>query len=132
MTHDLDVEEKSQELADRVPRPRTGTDPRIIPFDADAFEKHRAVLRREANVGRLVLVLAIFLLLVGNLVLTRRSTQELSDNINWARQGQGTMEDDVVVQLRAIEAKLAAIEEQNRQLLERLPAPAVAPAPGEP
>jgi hypothetical protein len=128
MTIDHDPEEKSQELADRVPRQAKGAnDTRAVILDDAVFARHRAVLRREANLGRIALVIAVLLLLVANLFLTRWTKDDLVDQINYARQGQGSMEDDVAAQLRGIEARLAVIEEQNRQLAARLPPPPEAP-----
>jgi hypothetical protein len=133
MTSDHDPEDKSQELADRVPRQARGAgDPQAFMFDDAAFARHRAVLRREANVGRVALVVAILLLLVANLFLTRWTKDDLVDQINYARQGQGSMEDDVAAQLRGIEARLAVLEEQNRQLIERLAPPAAPQASATP
>jgi hypothetical protein len=129
MTLDHDPEEKSQELADRVPRQARGAnDARAVILDDAVFARHRAVLRREANLGRIALIIAVLLLLVANLFLTRWTKDDLVDQINYARQGQGSMEDDVAAQLRGIEARLAAIEEQNRQLAARLPPPPEPPA----
>lgn len=128
MISDQDPEERSHELADRVPRGRGADEGHAFLFDDAAFARHRAVLRRDANLGRLAVVLAVILLLLANLLLTRWTKRDLVEQINYARQGQGSMEDDVAAQLRSIEARLTAVEEQNRQVLARLPGPVEAPA----
>lgn len=121
--------EKSRELQDRVPHalPEPAPDNDSgLPFDRAYFERHKEELKRNSLFGRVALVLVIFALLVANLVLTQRNTRELVDNINWARAGQSSGEDSVAVQLKAVEARLKVLEEQNRALVQALNQP-VAP-----
>jgi hypothetical protein len=97
-----------------VPRPEP------FPFDKDYFERHKEELRRQTLLGRVALVGAIFLLLLANLYFTHRSMENVVANIDWARLSQGMMEDDVGTRLRAMEARLTTLEEQNRKVLEAM------------
>jgi ABC-type Fe2+-enterobactin transport system substrate-binding protein len=78
-------------------------------------------MARDAFWGRVVFVLAIFALLIANTLAQRAHTRELLQNIDWARQHQSGLEDDVEMRLARIEAKLLSIEQ-------RLPPP---PQPSE-
>ena len=89
--------------------------------DKAFLERQRQSMARDAFWGRVVFVLAIFALLIANTLAQRAHTRELLQNIDWARQHQSGLEDDVEMRLARIEAKLLSIEQ-------RLPPP---PQPSE-
>jgi len=80
--------------------------------DKAFLERQRRSMARDAFWGRVVFVLAILALLVANTLAQRAHTRDLLQNIDWDRQHQSGLEDEVEAHLDHIEARLLAIEQR--------------------
>ncbi|MBN1337206.1 MAG: hypothetical protein JXB39_14705 [Deltaproteobacteria bacterium] len=92
--------------------------------DKAFFERQRRSMAREALLGRAMVVLAILALLIANTLAQRAHTRELLQNIDWDRQHQSGIEDDLESSLASIEARLLAIEQRLAPSSEVVEAPA--------
>ena len=103
------------------------------PMRREDFEYFRQRMEKKAMLGRVVLFASVLLLLLFNLWLTQRGTEDVVHNVDESRLHQSEFEDSVNAQLNQIESALSTIQLQQRVLMEKagVVSPKAAPASPE-
>lgn len=92
--------------------------------DFDFFRKR---IEQQAAMGRMLLIVVLLLAVGANILLTLRTQDIVIDNVNQARDDQAKLVEHLVIEVKTMDARLAAMAQQL-EAMQVAEAPAPLPA----